>query len=316
MPSKLTFQANGKVLLSGEYLVLNGAVALGIPLVLGQRMTVAEGSGSEIVWQSYQPDGQVWFSGKFDLFGFDPIKSNDAEIARRLKEIFEAAVRLNSDFLSKWRKYHVNTYLDFSPEWGLGSSSTLISCISDWADVDPYDLMELTFGGSGYDVACAKARGAIFYQVSDDEICVDPADFNPAFSEQLYLIYLGNKQNSRSQIAVYADKKIAGSRIDEVSQISKSFCEVNDLKYFDELISDHEKLVSEVIGMPPVKQKMFGDFWGQVKSLGAWGGDFIMVTSDRSAEETQSFFNQKGFDVFFRYDDLVLSESTVSHSNP
>ncbi len=316
MPSKLTFQANGKVLLSGEYLVLNGAVALGIPLVLGQRMTVAEGSGSEIVWQSYQPDGQVWFSGKFDLFGFDPIKSNDAEIARRLKEIFEAAVRLNSDFLSKWRKYHVNTYLDFSPEWGLGSSSTLISCISDWADVDPYDLMELTFGGSGYDVACAKARGAIFYQVSDDEICVDPADFNPAFSEQLYLIYLGNKQNSRSQIAVYADKKIAGSRIDEVSQISKSFCEVNDLKYFDELISDHEKLVSEVIGMPPVKQTMFGDFWGQVKSLGAWGGDFIMVTSDRSAEETQSFFNQKGFDVFFRYDDLVLSESTVSHSNP
>jgi len=316
VPSKLTFQANGKVLLSGEYLVLNGAVALGIPLVLGQRMTVAEGSGSEIVWQSYQPDGQVWFSGKFDLFGFDPIKSNDAEIARRLKEIFEAAVRLNSDFLSKWRKYHVNTYLDFSPEWGLGSSSTLISCISDWADVDPYDLMELTFGGSGYDVACAKARGAIFYQVSDDEICVDPADFNPAFSEQLYLIYLGNKQNSRSQIAVYADKKIAGSRIDEVSQISKSFCEVNDLKYFDELISDHEKLVSEVIGMPPVKQTMFGDFWGQVKSLGAWGGDFIMVTSDRSAEETQSFFNQKGFDVFFRYDDLVLSESTVSHSNP
>jgi mevalonate kinase len=316
VPSKLTFQANGKVLLSGEYLVLDGAVALGIPLVLGQRMMVAEGSGSEIIWQSHRPDGQVWFSGKFDLFGFDPIKSNDPEIARRLKEIFEAAVRLNSDFLSKWRKYHVNTYLDFNPEWGLGSSSTLISCISDWADVDPYDLMELTFGGSGYDVACAKARGAIFYQISDDEICVDPADFNPAFSEQLYLIYLGNKQNSRNQMAVYADKKISGSRIDEVSQISKSFCEVSDLKYFDELISDHEKLVSEVIGIPPVKQTMFGEFWGQVKSLGAWGGDFIMVTSDRSAEETQSFFNQKGFDVFFRYDDLVLSESTVSHSNP
>ncbi|MBK8502111.1 MAG: hypothetical protein IPL46_07850 [Saprospiraceae bacterium] len=119
MPPKLTFQANGKVLLSGEYLVLDGALALGIPLNLGQRMTVMEGSGSEIVWQSHRPNGETWFTGKFDLFGFDPIKSSDPKISARLKEVFEAAVRLNSDFLSKWRKYHVNTYLDFEPDWGL-----------------------------------------------------------------------------------------------------------------------------------------------------------------------------------------------------
>lgn len=288
---------------------------MGIPLTTGQRMTIVEGSGSEIIWQSQRPNGEVWFTGKFDLFGFDPIKTSNVEIAGRLKQIFEAAVRLNSDFLSKWRKYHVNTYLDFDPDWGLGSSSTLISCMSEWADVDPYDLMEMTFGGSGYDIACAKAKGPIFYQITDNEICADPADFNPSFSDQLYLVYLGIKQNSRDQIAAYNAKKITSREIDEVSQITKSLCDVNDLKYFDELILDHEKLVSGVLGAPHIKQKTFGDFWGEVKSLGAWGGDFVMATSNRSAEETRSYFNQKGFDVFFRYEELVMSESQVSHSS-
>ena len=195
MPPKLTFQANGKVLLSGEYLVLDGALALGIPLNLGQRMTVMEGSGSEIVWQSHRPNGETWFTGKFDLFGFDPIKSSDPKISARLKEIFEAAVRLNSDFLSKWRKYHVNTYLDFEPDWGLGSSSTLVSCIAEWADVDPFDLMENTFGGSGYDIACAKAKGPILYHTDEESINADPADFDPSFSENL-ILYLP-RQTSR-----------------------------------------------------------------------------------------------------------------------
>jgi mevalonate kinase len=315
VPPKLTFQANGKVLLSGEYLVLDGALALGIPLNIGQRMTVMEGSGSEIVWQSHRPNGETWFTGKFDLFGFDPIKSSDPKISARLKQVFEAAVRLNSDFLSKWRKYHVNTYLDFEPDWGLGSSSTLVSCIADWADVDPYDLMENTFGGSGYDIACAKAKGPILYYIDDESINADPADFDPSFSENLYFIYLGKKQNSREQIEVYSNRNVSRSQIDEISQITRSICGASTLKCFNELIEDHESLISEILGTAPIKQEAFGDFWGSVKSLGAWGGDFILATSDQSRDETKSYFNQKGFQVFFGYEELKLSESEVIHSN-
>ena len=315
MPPKLTFHANGKVLLSGEYLVLDGALALGIPLKLGQKMTLIEGSGSEIVWKSHRPNGEAWFSGKFDLFGFDPIKPSDLEIAQRLKEIFEAAVRLNSDFLSKWRKYHVNTYLDFDPTWGLGSSSTLISCIAEWADVDPFDLMENTFGGSGYDVACAKAKGPIFYQLDDEGYSIDPADFAPPFSDQLYLVYTGKKQNSRTQIDLYAEKVVSDQDVDEISQITRSFCSIDDLKCFNQLILDHEKLVSSILNVPTIKSQMFSDFWGEVKSLGAWGGDFVLATSDYGREETKAYFNQKGFDVFFSYEELAFADSPVSHSN-
>jgi len=314
VPPKLTLHANGKVLLSGEYVVLDGALALGIPLSLGQRMNVAESSGSQINWESYRPNGDVWFSGKFDLFGFDPIKTDDEEMAKRLKNLFEAAVRLNSDFLSKWYKYTVKTHMDFEPEWGLGSSSTLVSCIADWADVDPFDLMEATFGGSGYDVACAKANGPIFYLSDEEAICVDPADFSPSFGDQLYFVYLGQKQNSRDEVASYGSKRAKANEIEEISQITKSLCTVSDLQYFNELLVDHERIISGIIDRPRIKETKFPDFWGEIKSLGAWGGDFILATSDRGTEETQAYFNQKGLNVFFKYEELAFTESQVSQS--
>ncbi|NND31309.1 MAG: GHMP kinase [Saprospiraceae bacterium] len=307
----MTYQANGKILLSGEYLVLDGALALGIPVSLGQRMSIKESSGSELVWQSFKPNGEQWFTGKFDLFGFDPIKSSNPEIAARLKSVFEAAVRLNSDFLSKWYKYRVDTFLEFEPEWGLGSSSTLISCIAEWADVDEFDLMEMTFGGSGYDIACAKAKGPIFFQNDPECISVDPADFNPSFTDQLYLIYLGTKVNSRDQIGLYRRKKVKTSHIEEISQLTKAFCNVTDLKYFEELMVDHEKLVAGILEIPRIKDQFFNDYWGEIKSLGAWGGDFILASSTRTPEETKSYFNQKGFDVLFHYEQMALSATHV-----
>jgi hypothetical protein len=42
-----------------------------------------------------------------------------------------------------------------------------------------------------------------------------------------------------------------------------------------------------------------------MKSLGAWGGDFILATSDRSAKETWAYFNQKGYSVCFQYDEII-----------
>ncbi len=312
MPPKHSYRANGKVLVSGEYLVLDGALALGLPLSVGQSLTVKESSGSDITWESYCPNGQRWFSGKFDLFGLECMKSSDQKIADGLSGIFEAAVRLNSDFLSRWKKYTVRTHLDFEPCWGLGSSSTLISCVAKWADVDPYELSSMTFGGSGYDIACAEADTPIFYSNDADSISIERADFNPSFRDQLYFIYLGQKQNSAKEVANYRERNVNATAIEEISAISKSFCEVDSLPHFEELIVDHEKLVSEIIGIPRIREE-FNGFWGEIKSLGAWGGDFILVTSDRSLSETQSYFQNHGLDVFFRFDELVRhSEQTVS----
>ncbi|NND09410.1 MAG: GHMP kinase [Saprospiraceae bacterium] len=312
MPPKHSFRANGKVLLTGEYLVLDGALALGIPLSVGQRMQVSEGSGSEIVWESLRPNGEQWFTGRFDLFGFDPIKTSDEAVALRLKEIFESAVRLNSDFLSKWKKYRVRTEMDFEPEWGLGSSSTLITCIAAWADVDPYDLLETTFGGSGYDIACAMSDHPVLYQSDDLAIDVQDAAFSPRFSDNLYFVYLGQKRDTRLAAREYAEKKVSSKDINEVSTISRSICTANNLSEFDSLLKAHEELIGTVLGKKPVKQDLFDNYWGEVKSLGAWGGDFVLATSSKSATETEAYFKNKGYHTFFPYKQLALCKAGVN----
>ena len=131
------------------------------------------------------------------------------------------------------------------------------------------------------------------------------------FADQLYLIYLGNKVNSRDQINLYRRKKVKASHIEEASQLTTAFCEVDNLKYFEELMVDHEKLISGILDIARIKDQFFSDYWGEIKSLGAWGGDFILASSTHTPEETKSYFNQKGFEVLFSYDQLALSPSQV-----
>ena len=46
------FFGRGKLLLSGEYLVLDGAEALALGLNAGQRMRVEETGGEDLRWES------------------------------------------------------------------------------------------------------------------------------------------------------------------------------------------------------------------------------------------------------------------------
>ena len=48
------FYSNGKLLISGEYLILEGAQALAMPVKHGQCLKIEESSSSKIIWQSYR----------------------------------------------------------------------------------------------------------------------------------------------------------------------------------------------------------------------------------------------------------------------
>ena len=47
-----------------------------------------------------------------------------------------------------------------------------------------------TFGGSGYDVACATADSPIFYHRLSGQAHIQAVDFEPPFVEHLYFVYL------------------------------------------------------------------------------------------------------------------------------
>lgn len=303
----MEIRANGKVLLTGEYFVLDGAKAIALPTRLGQLMRTKEGRGSELTWKSYDSTGKIWFEASFDLMGFDVMKSSDENTAAHLKQLLKAACRLNSDFLSHWKRYTVETYLEFSLDWGLGSSSTLIYCLAQWADVSPYDLLFNTIGGSGYDIACASAEGPILYQLGEEEINIEGIDFEPRFSDELYFIYLGKKQSSKEGIDHYHKyKSSVNGAINELSGLSQSIQEVTKLTDFERLLNDHEGIVSKSLKLTPVKDLFFKDYWGSVKSLGAWGGDFVLATSEADEKATRQYFREKGFETVYPYKDLVL----------
>ena len=64
-----------------------------------------------------------------------------------------------------------------------------------------------------------------------------------------------------------------------------------------------KKIISSIIELPTVKERLFPDYFGTLKSLGAWGGDFILATGDKN---TPQYFKAKGYTTILRYSDMVL----------
>ncbi len=311
--AKKSFHAHGKLLLTAEYFVLDGALALALPAKLGQSLELEIGNWKleipALHWRSFDEKKQCWFEAKFELENFEILKNSDPAVAARLQKILREARNLNPDFLpsAKSQELTAKSQLDFPRLWGLGTSSTLIHLVAQWAEVDAFELQFRTFGGSGYDIACAGAAGPILYFLKNGKPHAEPCDFYPPFANQLYFIYLGQKQDSREGIARYRSA-VDGRQlaVDSISALTREFLTVATLADFEKLIVEHENLVSKTIGLPRAKELYFSDFWGEIKSLGAWGGDFVMATSDRTTEETRQYFNEKGYEVFLPYETLIL----------
>ena len=315
--------------MTGEYLVLKGALSLAVPLKLGQslQVTLADTNTHRLHWIASQPE-KPWFSVLFDSETLQPLSTDDPTKAEKLSSILNAVRQLKPQaFLGCDLRFR--THLDFDPNWGLGSSSTLIANLARWANVNPYELLKLSFGGSGYDIACATAEGPIYYQLVDARSAlrlaqwpkvVEPVetptpmieliDFNPPFAEHLYFVYQGQKQSSSKEIKAFlakADPIDLQKDIEAVSEISKSLVRCGNLDEFCMLMQCHERIISRCIGQEPV-QKHFPDFEGVLKSLGAWGGDFILAATNWDRDQVKAYFKGKGLEVIFGYNELVLNQ--------
>lgn len=301
-----TFHGNGKLLLSGEYFVLDGATALAIPTKQGQTLYISQNQTNQIVWRSYDEQKKCWFSATFLLPSLEILSSDDAKTAEVLQRMLSVMKAENPVFLADNQGVDCEIYLDFPRNWGLGSSSTLIYCLVQWANINPYVLLEKTMGGSGYDIACAGIHQAITYQRNGINPEIQLVDFQPTFSENLYFIHLGKKQNSREGIARYrAATGDKSSTINTINALTKAMLDAKNLSDFEKIIAQHENLIANYLGLTTAKSLYFSDFWGEIKSLGAWGGDFILATSAASTEETFTYFQEKGFSTIIPYGKMV-----------
>lgn len=302
---KQTFYSNGKVLITGEYVVLDGAQAFALPTKFGQSLIVDKGIPNTFQWISFDSDGSIWFE---DKFSFEDIlekrEFEDNNIKTTLIEILHHAYLLNPEFLKSDSGYKVKTELTFPKFWGLGTSSTLINNIAQWLQVDAFTLLKNSFGGSGYDIACAQNNSAIIYQLENNIPTITPIDFKPDFREKIFFVYLNQKQNSRTAIANYYNKQAnIQAVIPVINAITEKVITATEPKVFALALKEHEIEMSNVLESQTIQETLFDDFDGVIKSLGAWGGDFVLAISK---EDPTSYFKEKGFETVIPYKDIIL----------
>jgi mevalonate kinase len=302
-----TFYSNGKLLLTGEYLVIDGASALAIPTQKGQSLSVKETEeGSQLIWKSWTYDNQCWLDVHFSLPDFSIEKSSDQNKSKWLQKLLFSVRELDPSFLTKTNSIEVETNLDFPRNWGLGSSSTLINNVAQWAQVDPFSLHFKVSNGSGYDIACAKEDSPIVYSTQHQIQTINPIQLEKSFFDQVFFVHLNKKQNSFDAVTSYNDIKTEielQQCIESLNQITNKFIQADTLQEWEAAMNEHEHLISNIIEQETIKEKLFPMYPNSIKSLGAWGGDFIMATG---ALNDMNYFIHKGYNTIIQWKDMVL----------
>ncbi|WP_185852235.1 GYDIA family GHMP kinase [Blattabacterium cuenoti] len=303
---KRFFYSHGKLLLTGEYFILYGACGLALPTIKGQSLTIFGHNLSSVLhWKSYDEINQLWFEGVFQLPSLDICYETEKNTALKLRDLLLKSKEVQKNFIPNELGIYVKTQLEFPRNWGLGSSSTLINNIAKWAKIDPYILLGNNFSGSGYDIACVSISKPIIYKLWNQKPHIIPIEFNPPFKNQLFFLHLNKKQNTCDEIRYFRSKvsNISNENIESISYITQKIPFCKTLKEFEELLLKHEKIISKILNLPTIKEIYFPDYLGIVKSLGAWGGDFVLVSSRKGMK---NYFSKKGFNTLISFDEMIF----------
>lgn len=295
------FHSNGKLLLTGEYVVLDGATALAIPTKYGQSLEIQISEKKGIHWKSFDEKGIIWFE---EIFNLNDLEASNPEnnFSKTLSDILSQAKKLNPSFLSNNEGFDISTKLDFPRNWGLGTSSTLINNIAQWANVDAFELLKNSFGGSGYDNAAAKSDSPILYELKNGTPKFRKIHLPWDFTDSLFFVHLNKKQDSKEGIARYKKALVDEKAIQRISDISNKLLMCYSLSDFEKLMNAHEEIISEIISLPTIKKQLFNDYPNTIKSLGAWGGDFVLATGD---VPDMNYFRKKGFETIIPFTEMI-----------
>ncbi len=115
---------------------------------------------------------------------------------------------------------------------------------------------------------------------------------------------MNKKQNSKSAIATYFKKRNnIEAMIPFIDGITKSIIKAESLEEFSNLLNQHEAILSNILTLPTIKASLFPEFYGTIKSLGAWGGDFVLVVAE---DDPTHYFEEKGYKTILSYNEMIL----------
>ena len=290
----------GKLLITSEYYVTKGSLALAIPTKFRQSLDFKCDNSNRLKWKSYDKENDIWIDCEFELSNFE-ITKNKNKHSTTLQSILISANNINPEFLKNNGGGLVTTQLNFSRKWGLGTSSTLINNISKWANIDPYELLWSNYKGSGYDIACALAKRPILYKLENNIPIVKSIHFSPDYTKNIFFVYLNKKQDSNKEIDKFFELKISNQTINKLSDLTLEFVNSKTLLDFQNCLIKHENIISKTLKIDTIKNIYFKDYEGQIKSLGAWGGDFILAAGPLNSKK---YFYDKGYNTVLNYKEI------------
>lgn len=291
------FNAPGKIMLTGEYAVLHGATALALPTLKGQHMRVSHDRNG-LLWKSFDPNGQ-WYEGTWNHRG-KIINTTDDRVSKKLALLLRTAQQLNSEFQPF--AHEVNCTLEFPTNWGLGSSSTVIALVAQWAKVDAMELFMRSWQGSGYDVAVAAAQQPIAYRLSKEGNPIwNVISCAPPDPKEWFFVHQNKKQSTYDEIDRIKKNTFPQAQLDELSILNNAIINAKNNDHYEAALLEHERIISALIQKPRLKDKLNTNLF--VKSLGAWGGDFFLTRLRSEADEDK--IKQMGYFVIFNWVDFV-----------
>lgn len=301
-------------MLCGEYAVTIGIEALALPVTSGQWMHVWEfdspGEQDRIIWEAKDAAGTAWLNESFSLpliqEGTSDIESEKSAENDMLRRLLESAP---AETWKSGKSYRFETQLEFDRKSGLGSSSTLVSNFARFAHLDAQKLQQDLLGGSGYDVAVAElGKGLVFWK-EDDLANWGPWGVDPSLSQHWKVVFLGEKQNSRSSLDGVKERLLEIQNDDfmyhQLQQVAGAVKMAQQVTMLEAGLEMWQALLSMILGLETPYQH-FG--WQPVKGglckwLGAWGGDMLLV-NDAFAQthaETLSKYKSTPWNQLIKY---------------
>jgi mevalonate kinase len=262
-----------------------------------------------LLFEAKDNQNNSWLSCRFDLPTFQvlDLELQSNEEVNRLKQIFQKAD------LSHWKigkSYRIETKLDFDRVYGLGSSSTLITLMSKYLNLNALQLQFDVFGGSGYDAAVGMIKKPIVYWLTEDDSNWQFWEMKTELSENWEVVFLGKKMDSRKSIAEVqdalneiAEDEFYTAQFDHILKLTRY---ASDKLSMEASLEMYQKLLSESIHLdtPYVTLEILPVNGGLCKWLGAWGGDMILVNDVLLQAYPNKFENYKRI----KWNDLIIHQ--------
>lgn len=298
-------------MLAGEYAVMCGVEALALPVRAGQWQHVWEMPAkgvSKLVWQSKDADGSVWFECRVDTDIMHVSETTSETYSDTLLRLL-FCIKEQKPELFLHKNIRIETECEFNRSFGLGSSSTLVCNLAKWSGVNAHLLQERAFGGSGYDVAVGNLGRPLVYWLENNESNWSSWQLHPDFTDDWYLAFPGEKQNSRDSLAgVKAQLDKMSNDVALLQQMNACIQAIKSprsLPMLEAMLEMWQALLSqrldlprpyETLGLSPVKG-------GLCKYLGAWGGDVLLINLTFLQANEIAFENME----IFSWNDFVVS---------